>query len=98
MRQSQHFPQRLRMRTEKSFNELLQMKHEVIEVGQETKHKIIRYKQKLYPHQRFLVWEKYNLFIPHDPITNLLCTPMYLNGDWGYPDEDCDRDRHYGRK
>lgn len=87
----------LKQRTDKTLEELLAKQCEIVLPGKETRHRIVRKKQERYPHQIFLIWEEDNLFIGLDPQTEKLCTVMYLDGKWGYPDKEYNENEHYNR-
>ena len=98
MKQSYHFPGQLLERIGKSWSELIaQYDYEVVKAGEPTSHRIVAKKQKRYPHQDFLVFKEENLFVGYDPITEKLCTAMYLDGKWGYKNRAYNAKEHYGK-
>ena len=100
MKQSMHFPNQLYERVEMTWEELLNKckgRYQEVLPNESTTHIIVRKKQQKYPHQHFLVFEEENLFVGYDPVTNKLCTAMYLDGRWGYKNKEYNADEHYGR-
>ena len=99
MKQSKHFPGMLFERTGLTWEELTSEKeYETILPESNHSYRIVKKKQIKYPHQHFLVFKDDNLFVGYDPITDLLCTVMYLDGKWGYPNKEYNADEHYGRQ